>query len=253
MRGNVADENTIQSLMAICEQAMRGDSIARIHMAAQDEDCRLKREASIAATAKIFMASKPTVDIRKEKYISHLERQIVSECSNIYRFTDCDVDFATKYLAEVCRKSIGETFSPGKLFLENYPGLYAAVAPISIAAEGGTLAAGLAAGTSVAGVAVVAGVRARITAMLMFTTCLDFLLVMDRLYWYEGSSIGRQTLQVASIYHLKQQVAVHEWASKNFISVLLDPNYSETKVRRALRAGMNKFRYIRPSSVPVEE
>ena len=219
---------------------MRGDAVARIHAKAQRLDAKAKLKSSVEVAASSFMEIAPKIDMGTEKFVVNIAKQVAKDVCSIFEYKGLpSVQIGTKIrsiLQEDRKKSLWES-------LVKVMGASGIVATTVQTALDTRLTLLPALSRAIPPVVMGAAVKARLTHMSMIVMCLDVILVLERIYWFENSVINEESIEAACLYYVKVQPEVHRWIRKRFKKVLLDADYSERKVVNALQAAVNEFRF----------
>jgi hypothetical protein len=236
-----ADAASINRLVEISKESMTSDRVAEIHAEAQKNYVKEKLRKSISVALKLFVKERPMIMSANPKVKSNnLATDVIQGVAKEFRFQGYD-----PYSSAAIIQNLLWPPSQGTSTFEAVVG-HGLVGAMGVAAKA------VAAKIPIVGAAATAATTAATAALLaynlsinMIRVCLDVILVLERVFWYDGLTINATYIRAACLYYIRLRPRVYERLASKFNANFPNPmNYlTEFAVGSAFNEIVEEFGY----------
>ena len=219
---------------------MTGPRMRQIHADAEEAHIRKKIKDSIEKIGRVFDRDAPWVDpTRSQTRVEKFRFKILQEISGVYGYRGYDPDSMPVSIQSLLNSSESSASSWKSL---SYVTSYMPLGLSSLYAKGSYSAVAASVLTSGLSVAM-----ARRTTYQMIRESVDALLIMDRIYYYDGKEINNEYIKTACLDHVKRRKEIDDCVYGPLVR-LLCARYTTEKVKEFLREVIEKLRYKHTST-----
>ena len=229
------DPESVNRLLEASQKSMTSDRMTQVHAHAQDVFVHRKIQASISKLVSIVLETRPRISyFNSSEKIEKLVTAAIQTTASIFHYKNFNPD---AYVLMI-RADLWPPTPPDSMTSWIPGGVAGGVAtgavmslllgPVGLFAKAALWVGGIA----VAGVA-----NAQKLGLGLIMACLDVLLVMERLFWYAGSTIDEKCIHAACLYYLRIRPKVLARLMGRLGTTFLDAESWPNKITRTPISG----------------
>lgn len=254
--GKSRDLESVNRLLEVSRQSMTSDRMSQVHAHAQEVFVDGKLRTSISKLVSMLLETRPRISFfNSNDKIEKLVTSAIQTTASIFHYKDFNPDaYVLLIRAELWPPAPSESISswiPGGVTGGLAGGVATGAVYGAMSLLLGPVGVFARAAFWVGGIAVAGLANAQKLGVGLIMACLDVLLVLERLFWYNGSQIDEKCVHAACLYYLRIRpkvfVKLMGRLGTNFLDAENWPNSLE--LERLLTDIVKEYRYKRKSAM----